>query len=139
MRVVQEASLAVAVPRPAVCVVYVTGPLDPPLARRLTRLLDERLTPAVRDVLVDLAGVDRVEPGSVPLLRGPLRIAGRCRVGLHLTGAGRLGAHLGARDRRALGEFAAFPTVPAALAVLSAGVRPAYPAPRRHHPPVGPP
>ncbi|GAA4696306.1 hypothetical protein GCM10023215_37900 [Pseudonocardia yuanmonensis] len=129
MTVVEGGSLAVEAPRPGVCVVYVTGLLDQALATRLARVLDERLHPALRHVLVDLAGVDRMEPGSVPLLRSAIRIAGRRRVSLHLTGAGALGAHLGVRDRRVLAEFAAFPTVPAALAVLAAAHRHGRPGP----------
>lgn len=131
MTILRGGSLAVEAPRPGVCVVYVTGLLDRALATRLAHVLEERLQPALRHVLVDLAGVDRMGPGSVPLLRTAIRVAARRRVSVHLTGAGALGAHLGVRDRQVLAEFAAFPTVPAALAVLAATHRPGHP----RHPP----
>lgn len=116
--------LAIETPTPGVRVVRVAGPLGPPGAARLIRLIDAQLHLArtgqvpVEHLVLDLEGVTDYDPDAVGALRSVEHACGEAHIGLHLAGfSGRL-VLLPIRVRQLLLRFSAFPAVEVAVASL---------------------
>ncbi len=141
-----SAGLQVVVGRPAagLCVVTVAGVLDAAGVARLTRVIEGQLAlaasgdRATSHVVVDLSGIGAFVPGALDGL-GPVRArCERAAVGLYLAGCQGRVMLLPLGAQRAWAEFDSFPTIEAAVAVLSAGGMTGAPRPGVPRPGPGP-
>jgi ABC-type transporter Mla MlaB component len=125
MRTIQTLQMAVESPAPGIRVIRTAGTLDRQAAARLLRLVDAQIAQAaaghasLTHLIVDLANVNRFEPGGMETLHQH-RSAGRTQdVGLHLTGGGGRLALLPVRVRHLLRDFSTFPSAEVAVAALT--------------------
>jgi len=131
MRTIRTLQMAVESPADGIRVIRTAGTIDRQAAAGLLRLVDAQIAQvaagrtSTTHLIIDLANVDRFEPGGMETLHQH-RSAGRCReVGLHLTGGGGRLSLLPLRVRQLLGDFSTFPTTEIAIADLTGQPSPA--------------
>jgi hypothetical protein len=125
MRTIQTIQMAVESPGDGIRVIRTAGTLDRQAAARLLRLVDAQIAQAaaghtsLAHLIIDLANINRFEPGGMETLHQH-RSAGRTnQVGLHLAGGGGRLALLPVRVRQLLRDFSTFPTAEVAVAALT--------------------
>jgi hypothetical protein len=117
---------AVTTPHPEVHVIRAAGALDMSAVARLLRLLDARLAlvglgrSPTRHVVIDLSATRAADAAALDALKHAAYATGRLHVGLHVVGTGHLIAHLPLSAHRHLSRLSTYPTVQAALHVLTA-------------------
>lgn len=124
MRLIQTLQMAVESPVEGIRVIRTAGTLDQPAAADLLRLVDAQIGRLVGGgttghLIIDLANVNRFEPGGMETLHRHRRIGSDRAVRLHLTGGGGRLLLLPIRVRQLLREFSTFPTTDVAIEVLA--------------------
>lgn len=126
MTMIQTLQMAVESPAEGIRVIRTAGTIDRQAAAGLLRLIDAQIALAATGrtgtahLIIDLANVNRFEPGGMETLHQH-RDAGREHaVTLHLTGGGGRLSLLPVRVRQLLRDFSTFPTTEVAVAELTA-------------------
>ncbi|SDF27381.1 hypothetical protein [Pseudonocardia oroxyli] len=125
MTLAESAPMGIAVPAAGFYTITLRGSLDRVVGARLLRLVDARLQMAAyghavtRHVLLDVGGLDAVDPGGEAALRHAAHACDRRGITLDLVGAAAVGPHLGIGARQALARYRSFPDVPTAVAALT--------------------